>query len=139
MTGASDPVADAAPGDGPLTRRVLAYDDAMRRLVASGGDPADRAALAEFVAVDDFERVGPFREVQDWGQYTEMLTRWAASADSFETSVRRISEHAAVVYYEIEERHRRGDQVHVVNSMTVFEFDGEDRICRLRVYLQQEP
>jgi hypothetical protein len=29
------------------------------------------------------------------------------------------------VYYEIEERRRRGDVVSVVKSLTVFEFDGE--------------
>ena len=43
----------------------------------------------------------------------------------------------ALVYYEIEERHFRGDKVNVINSMTVFEFDANDRIRRLNVYLQQ--
>ena len=138
MTGAPDPSTDAAGGAGPLTRRVLAYDDTVRRLVDGGADPVDWAPLAEFVAVDEFERVGTFREVQDWGQYTEMLARWAAATQSFETSVRRISECGALVYYEVEERHRRGDRVDVVDSMTVFEFDETGKISRLRVYLQQE-
>ena len=48
-------------------------------------DPVDWAPLAELVAVDDFERVGTFLEVQNWSQYTEMLTRWASATDSFET------------------------------------------------------
>jgi hypothetical protein len=124
-------------GEGPLTRRVLDYEKAMRRLVPVVRAPADWAPLAEFVAVDDFERVGTFLEVQDWAQYTAMLTGWAAVTDSFETAVRRITELPGLVFYEIEERHHRGDDVHVVNSMTVFQFDDGGRIRHLDVYLQQ--
>jgi hypothetical protein len=122
---------------GPLTRRVLDYDEAMRRLVPEAKDPADFAPLSEFVATDDFERVGTFLEVQDWAQYTEMLTKWASATDSFETTVRRVSELPGLVFYEIEERHTRGDHVHVVNSMTVFQFDDDGKIRHLDVYLQQ--
>ncbi len=127
----------APEGAGPLTQRVLEYDRALQRLVAEVRDPADWAPLAEYVAVQDFERVGTFLEVQNWNEYTEMLTRWVSATESFETTVRRISETGALVYYEIEERHFRGDNVNVINSMTVFEFDANDRIRRLNVYLQQ--
>jgi hypothetical protein len=137
VTEADGRAADAAVRAGPLTRKVLDYDDAMERLVADVDDPVDWAPLAEMVAVDDFERVGTFLEVQNWSQYTEMLTRWASATDSFETSVRRISGSGALVYYEVEERHVRGDTVNVINSMTVFEFDAHDKIRRLHVYLQQ--
>ncbi len=128
---------NVSKGAGVLTQRVLEYDRVLRRLVAEIGDLIDWAPLTEFVAVQDFERVGTFLEVQDWVEYTEMLTRWASATDSFETTVRRISETGALVYYEIEERHFRGDTVNVLNSMTVFEFDANDRIRRLNVYLQQ--
>jgi hypothetical protein len=123
--------------DQPLTRKVLEYEHAMKRLVPAITAPADWAPLAEFVAVDTFERVGTFREVQDWGQYTEMLTQWAAATEKFETTVRRISELPGRVYFEIEERHFRSGNVHVVNSMTVFEFDEDGKIRHLDVYLQQ--
>jgi hypothetical protein len=123
--------------EGPLTRRVLEYDGALRRLVPNAKEPADFAPLSEFVATDDFERVGTFLEVQDWQQYTEMLTKWAAATDSFETSIRRVTELRDLVFYEIEERHTRGDTTHVVNSMTVFQFDDHGKIRHLDVYLQQ--
>jgi len=123
---------------GPLTRKVLEYDQILQRLVAAGRARADWAPLAEFVAVDGFERVGTFREVQDWRQYTEMLTKWASATDSFESSVRRISELPDRVFYEIEERHLRDGDVHVVNSMTVFQFNEAGKIRHLDVYLQQE-
>ena len=98
---------------------------------------ADWAPLAEFVAVDEFERIGTFLEVQNWQQYTEMLTQWASAIASFETTVRRISESRGLVYFEVEERHFRGGDVNVVNSMTVFEFDDDGKIRHLDVYLQQ--
>ena len=122
---------------GPLTGAVLDYTRTMARLVPAVKGPADWAPLAEFVAVDEFERVGTFREVQDWQQYTEMLTRWASSTARFETTVRRVSELTGLVYFEIEERHYRGDVAHVVNSLTVFEFDEDGKIRHLDVYLQQ--
>jgi hypothetical protein len=122
---------------GPLTRKALEYEHAMKRLVPTIEAPADWAPLAEFVAVDTFERVGTFLEVQNWQQYTEMLTHWASATETFETTVRRISELPGLVYFEIEERHFRGGDVHVVNSMTVFEFDEDGKIRHLDVYLQQ--
>ena len=122
---------------GPLTWTVLGYEAAMRRLVPTVRVRQDWQPLTEFVAVEDFERVGTFMERQDWRTYTEMLTQWAGSIDSFETSVHRVSESGNLVYYEIEERHRRGDNVSVVNSLTVFEFGDDAKIRRLAVYLQQ--
>lgn len=123
--------------EGPLTRMVLDYTQTMKGLVPAVTAPADWAPLTEFVAVDTFERVGTFLEVQDWQQYTEMLTQWASATETFETTVRRISELPGLVYYEIEERHFRGGNVNVVNSMTVFEFDEDGKIRHLDVYLQR--
>jgi hypothetical protein len=42
-----------------------------------------------------------------------------------------------LVYFEVEERHFRGGDVNVVNSMTVFEFNENGKIRHLDVYLQQ--
>src|SRR6476661_5663479 len=112
---------------GPLTRTVLDYVRTMRGLVPVVNDPADWAPLAAFVAEDEFERVGTFLEVQNWRQYTEMLSQWGSATASFETTVRRVSESPGVVYFEVEERHFRGDDVHVVNSMTVFQFNEDGK------------
>jgi hypothetical protein len=125
----------ASPG--PLTCTVLEYEQTMKRLVPTAQAPDDWAPLSEFVAVDEFERVGTFLEVQNWQQYTEMLTRWASATATFETTVRRISELPSLVYFEIEERHFRGDDVNVVNSLTVFAFNDAGKIRHLDVYLQQ--
>jgi hypothetical protein len=136
------PGAGAGPGagdPGSLTRRVLEYSAAIERLVPEVKTPADWAGLGEFIAVDDFERTGTFLEVQDFGQYAEMLTGWASATDTFETSVRQITEVPGLVYYEIEERHFAGGGVHTVNTLTVFQFNDDAKISRIRVYLQQAP
>ena len=140
MTDAPNTTDTSTPGVedvGPLTRKVLEYEQTMKRLVPNLKAPAEWAPLAEFVAVDEFERIGTFLEVQSWQQYTEMITRWASVTERFETTVRRISEVGRLVYYEIEERHFRPGAVHVVNSMTVFEFNSDGKICHLDVFLQQ--
>lgn len=57
--------------------------------------------------------------------------------DTFATTVKRITELPGLVYFEIEERHVRNQRAHIVNSMTVFEFDADAKIRHLTVYLQQ--
>jgi hypothetical protein len=73
----------------------------MQRLVPTIASAADWAPLAEFVAVEGFERVGTFLEVQDWPQYVAMLTRWASSVDRFETTEHRVTEVGNLVFFEI--------------------------------------
>jgi hypothetical protein len=126
-----------ASGSGPLTEWVLAYDKRIRELVQTVKIPADWEPLGEYIAINDFERVGTLLEVHNWEQYTHMLSQWALSTQSFESNVRRISEVGNLVYYEIEERHHRGDTLIVLNTLTVFEFDEQGKIRRLNVYLQR--
>jgi hypothetical protein len=122
---------------GSLTAAVARYTDVLANLVPVATTPESWQPLAALVALDAFERHGTFLEVHDWRGYVDMLSRWAASVDRFETTLHRVTEAGRLVFYEIEERHFRGDDVNVVNSMTVFEFDDTDRIRRLDVYLQQ--
>jgi len=130
--------ADASP-IGALAAKVIEFDRVISRLVPAAKEPgftqSDWAPLAELVAVDDFERVGIWREVMNWQEYTDFLTKWAASK-GFETILRRITEVPPLVFYEVEERHVKGDAITVVNSMSVFEFDEVDKIRHLDVYLQ---
>jgi hypothetical protein len=125
--------------DRPLTKKVMEYSDMIRQIVPSVRTSGDWAPIAELVAVDEFERVGTFLEVQNWQQYSEMLTAWASQIERFETSVHRISELPDLVYYEIEERHYVGDSTTVLNSMTVFAFNEVGKIRRLDVFMQRAP
>jgi len=125
---------------GPLTKKVIDYQDTVKQLVENAKSPEDWVApLGEFIAVDGFERIGPFLDVQNFTQYTEMVNGWARGTQDFDTTVRRISELPHRVYFEVEERHQIGDMKIVVNSMNVFEFDEDGKIRHLDVFLQQLP
>ena len=88
------------------------------------------------MATGEFERVGTWLDVMNWRQYTEFLTQWAAASMGFDTTV-RVSELPGLVYLEIEERHTWPGGVAVVNSLSVYEFNGQGKIRHLDVYLQQ--
>jgi hypothetical protein len=135
-------VGEIVGGCSGLSRKVLDYSLVMKRLVDEAKRPGfsvdSWAPLTEMVAVDDFERVGNFKEVMRWPEYVGFLTKWAAGAD-WECSFRRITEHDRVVWLELEERSRVGGHVSVVNSMSVYEFDAAGKLRRLDIYLQAEP
>jgi len=131
---------------GPLSEVVLAYEAALRAIVASAVQSAtgpespavDWSALEEFIAVDEFERVGTWMEVSDWTRYTAFLTRWASASAGFGTVIRRVREIQELVYLEVEEHHARpGGATDVVNSLSVYEFTDGGKIRHLDVYLQQ--
>jgi hypothetical protein len=122
-----------------LSETVLCYDRIISSVVQAAKQPgftkADWAPLEELIAVDDFERIGILRETMTWSQYVDFLTGWAASK-GFWTRLRRITEHAPLVFYEVEEHHLKDGGETVINSMSVFEFDGAGKIRHLDVYLQ---
>jgi hypothetical protein len=79
--------------------------------------------------------VGPFKEVMDWAEYVAFLTNWATSSD-WDGSFKRISEFPNLVFLELEERSQVGEFSSVVNSLSVYEFNGANKIRHIDVYLQ---
>lgn len=132
-------IADVVGNYDGLSRTVLDYSLVMKELVDSADQPGfsvdSWAPIAELVAVDEFDRVGPFKEVMDWTGYVEFLTNWAKSS-SWEGSLKRITEVSGSVFLELEERSTVGTYSSVVNSMSVFEFNGIGKISHIDVYLQ---
>jgi hypothetical protein len=126
-------------GLGPLAGKVLAYGNLVKELVARAKEPgysrADWAPLTGMIAVDQFERVGIYRERMNWDEYLDFMVPWAESK-GFDISVRRITEAPNLVFFEIEERHIKDGAVTIVNSMNVYEFNQAGKICHLDVYLQ---
>jgi hypothetical protein len=116
-------------------RAVLDYCMITKRLVDAAKQPGftvdSWAPLAELVDADAFVRVGNFKEVMTWHEYVGFLTNWARSAQ-WDCSFKRITETGDVVFLELEERSGPNS----VNSMSVYEFDGHGKICRIDVYLQ---
>ncbi len=121
------------------SRAVLEYALTTKRLVDSAKRPGftveSWVPLAELVAVEEFERVGNFKEVMNWSEYVGFLTNWATNSE-WEGSFKRVSEVGGVVFLELEERSRIGDFESVVNSMSVYEFTEANKIRHIDVYLQ---
>jgi hypothetical protein len=122
-----------------LSRQVLEYCLATKRLVDESKEPGfsveSLAALAEFAAVDEFERVGNFKEVMTWAHYAAFLAAWMPTAE-WDCSFRRITEASNRVFLELEEHAGVGDARRSVNSTSIYEFDDTGKIRHLDVYLQ---
>ena len=135
-------VEDVAPDYSGRCRMVLDYCMTTKRLVDEAKRPGfsvdDWASLGELVAIDEFERVGPFKEVMRWSEYVEFLTNWATSSD-WECSFKRVTETDDRIFLELEERSTVGNFSNAVNSLSVYEFDGTGAIRHIDVYLQMVP
>jgi len=120
---------------------VLEYSLIMKRLVDEAKQPGfsieSWEPLADLVATDEFERVGNFKEVMDWQDYVTFLTNWATTAD-WECSFKGIYESSGVVFLELEERSKFGENRSVVNSLTVYKFNDASKLRHLDIYLQME-
>lgn len=119
-----------------LSRKVLEWGLITKRLVDEAKRPGfsveSWAPIREMVAVDEFERVGNFKEVLRWDEYVAFLTKWAPKSD-WECSFKRITERPdGVVLIELEERMGGG----AVNSLSVYEFDDAGKVRHLDIYLQ---
>lgn len=122
-----------------LARKVLDYSMAMKEFVDAGKQPGFSEAsikpLEAYVAVEDFVRVGNFKEVMGWQDYAAFLIGWAPTAD-WECSFKRITQSGSTVFLELEERSRMGEFTSTVNSVSVYEFNGEGLLHHLDIYLQ---
>lgn len=122
---------------GPLTEIVRRFVAAQGAVLAAGVmSPEDWAPVAEFVAVDEFRRVGAYLEELDWRAYTEFLTGWAGGGTRFEMTEFHVSEIGDAVFQEIEERHTRGDQFIRKNVIAVYRFTPGRKIRHLDIYEQ---
>ena len=132
-------VPDVIDDHGGRSRTVLEYVLVTKHLVDEAKKPGfavdSWGPLAELVATDEFERVGAFKEVMDWSAYVDFLTNWATSSQ-WECSLRRVTETPTAVFLELEERSRIGEFDNVVNSLSVYEFDGAGKIRHIDLYLQ---
>ncbi|MDF3335974.1 hypothetical protein P3H80_00990 [Mycolicibacterium septicum] len=121
------------------SRAAVQYAVTTKQLVDAAKQPGfgveGWAPLADLVAADEFERVGNFKEVMNWEQYTGFLTNWA-TASEWDGLFKRVSEVDGVVYLELEERTKMGDFESVVNSISVYEFTADDKIRHIDLYLQ---
>ena len=125
---------------GRLSKIVMEYVSIYERTAAKAKQPGFTAdawdELAQLIAIDEFERVGAQKEVMDWPAYRARLTAFASKAH-WKGTFRRIAELPGLVFLELIEELTQGEEVEVVNSVTVYEFDRNDKIRRFDCYLQK--
>jgi len=122
---------------GPLTGIVNSFVAAQGQVLAAGvKSPTDWAPVAEFVAVDEFKRVGAYLEELNWDDYTHFLTGWASGGTRFEMTEFYVTEVGDTVFQEIEERHFRGDTFIRKNVIAVYRFTKDNKIRHLDIYEQ---
>lgn len=122
---------------GPLTRIVNRFVEAQGKVMAAGvTSPDDWAPVAEFVAVDQFKRVGAYLEELNWSEYCRFLTGWASGGTRFEMTQFYVTEVGNAVFQEIEERHHRGDTFIRKNVIAVYRFTDDKKIRHLDIYEQ---
>jgi hypothetical protein len=125
-----------------LSRKVLQYSENFLRIVNRikhpGFSQADWAPLEELVDVRNFQRVGVFltntEEVSNWPQYKQLITQYGG-ATAWEGTLRRITEVPGLVFLELEERNTRDGVTDVSNTVTIYEFNQDDELCKLHVYV----
>jgi hypothetical protein len=125
-----------------LSRAVIAYSEAFTRLVPKAkagtlGD-AEWAEIEGLVNTTAFVREGAFltpqAEVIDWATYRSYITQYGGHTD-WEGTLRRITETPGRVILELEERNTRGGVTDVSNTVTIYEFDANDKLQHLDVYV----
>ena len=97
---------------------------------------ADFDPLAALVATDDFVRIGVFKDEADWPMCLEKYVQFAGTS-LWSDKVRYIHAIGSIVFQELEETITRPHGKNVVYTMSVWEFNDEDKVKALRVYMQQ--
>lgn len=133
--------APAKPGS--LSARVMDLVNAMEGIIARGRKPdfdaeKDLKPLADLLAVDEFERLGPFHDCCNWDEYSKLITDWVTTSEGWRPVFKRMNESPGVVYLELDEMVTHEGNEFPFHSLSVYEFNDDGKIRRIDVYMQQE-
>lgn len=114
------------------------YADICERSQHTKITPADFDPIAELVAADKFYRIGIYKDEADWPLCLEKYVQFAGTS-LWSGKLRHINTVGNVVFQELEETITRPQGENVIYTMSVYEFDDNDKVTALRVYMQQAP
>lgn len=98
--------------------------------------PADFDPIANLIATDVFTRIGVFKDEADWPLCLEKYVQFAGTS-LWNGELRFINAVGNIVFQELEETITRPRGENVIYTMSVFEFNDDDKVTALRVYMQQ--
>lgn len=99
---------------------------------------ADFEPIAELVATNEFSRIGIYKDEADWPLCLEKYVKFAGTS-RWTGKLRYINTVGNFVFQELEETITRPQGENVIYTMSVYEFNAEDKVTALRVYMQQAP
>lgn len=102
-----------------------------RAITAEDFDP-----IAALIATDEFTRIGVFKDEADWPLCLEKYLQFAGTS-LWTGKLRFINVVDNIVFQELEETITRPHGENVIYTMSVFEFNDDDKVRALRVYMQQ--
>ena len=112
------------------------YEGICKRSQHAKITAADFDPIAELVATDDFHRIGVFKDEADWPLCLQKYVQFAGTS-LWSGKLRYINCVGNIVFQELEETITRPHGKNVIYTMSVFEFNEEDKVRALRVYMQQ--
>ncbi len=92
--------------------------------------------IAEMVATDEFIRIGIYKDEADWPLCLEKYLQFAGTS-LWKGKVRYLHAVGNTVFQELEETITRAQGENVIYTMTVYEFNEQDKVRSLRIYMQQ--
>jgi hypothetical protein len=112
------------------------YEGICKRSQHTQITAADFDLMAALVATDNFLRIGVFKDEADWPLCLKKYVQFAGSS-LWSGTLRYINVVGNIVFQELEETITRPHGKNVIYTMSVFEFDDDDKVQALRVYMQQ--
>lgn len=112
------------------------YEEICKRSLHSQITAADFDPIAELIDTNVFHRTGVFKDEADWPLCLEKYIQFAGTS-LWSGKLRFINTVENIVFQELEETITRKHGENVVYTMSVFEFNGDDKVTALRVYMQQ--
>lgn len=86
---------------------------------------------------ENFNRIGVFKDEADWPLCLEKYLQFAGTS-IWSDELRYINATNNIVFQELQETITRPHGENVIYTMSVFEFNDDDKVTSLRVYMQQE-
>ena len=123
-----------------LIKIVRDWADAYEKICIDTQDractPEDYEPIANVIDKEVFTRIGVFKDEADWPLCLEKYLQFAGTS-LWTGKLRWINAVDNLVFQELEETITRPHGESVVYTMSVFEFNDDDKVTALRVYMQQ--
>jgi len=112
------------------------YEGICKRSPHSKITAADFDPIAALVTTEEFSRIGIYKDEADWPLCLKKYVQFSGTS-LWTGKLRYINAVGNLVFQELEETITRPHGKNVIFTMSVYDFNDEDKVRALRVYMQQ--